>query len=78
MTAIQLTFATAIRPLAEAYEIDYNDHTSHRQGTTLLGTWTVATAKRVGNLAEFLADSPLRGSGVNVRRMTDQPPAVEL
>src|SRR5216684_1331306 len=31
--------------------------------------------KRVGNLAEFFAASPLRGSGLKVRRLKKHPPA---
>jgi prevent-host-death family protein len=34
--------------------------------------------KRTGNLAEFLAASPLRGSGLTVRRIQDRPRKVEL
>jgi prevent-host-death family protein len=34
--------------------------------------------KRVGNLAEFFAASPLRGSGVKIRRRTDRPRKVDL
>jgi prevent-host-death family protein len=34
--------------------------------------------KRVGNLAEFLASSPLRGSGLRVKRSKDGPRKVDL
>jgi prevent-host-death family protein len=34
--------------------------------------------KRIGNLAEFFAASPLRGSGLKVRRPKDVPRKVEL
>jgi prevent-host-death family protein len=34
--------------------------------------------KRTGNLAEFFAASPLRGSGLKVRRLTDRPHKVDL
>jgi len=34
--------------------------------------------KRVGNLAEFLASSPLRGSSLKVRRSRDRQRKVEL
>jgi prevent-host-death family protein len=34
--------------------------------------------KRAGNLAEFLAASPLRGSGITIRRRKDRPRKVEL
>jgi prevent-host-death family protein len=34
--------------------------------------------KRVGNLAEFFAASPLRGSGLKVRRLKERPPKVHL
>jgi prevent-host-death family protein len=30
-------------------------------------------SKRTGNLAEFFAASPLRGSGLRVKRSTDRP-----
>jgi prevent-host-death family protein len=30
-------------------------------------------SRRTGNLAEFFAESPLRGSGLKVRRATDRP-----
>jgi prevent-host-death family protein len=33
---------------------------------------------RIGNLAEFFAASPLRGSGLKVRRKKDGPRAVDL
>ena len=35
-------------------------------------------AKRVGNLAEFFASSPLRGSGLRVKRSKDGPRKVHL
>ena len=34
--------------------------------------------KRRGNLAEFLAASPLRGSGLEVRRPEDRPREIKL
>lgn len=34
--------------------------------------------KRKGNLAEFFAASPLRGSGIRVRRPTGRPRKVDL
>ena len=34
--------------------------------------------KRVGNLAEFLAASPLRGSGLTVERVKDSPLEIDL
>jgi prevent-host-death family protein len=34
--------------------------------------------KRTGNLAEFFAASPLRGSGVKIRRLKDRPRKVDL
>jgi prevent-host-death family protein len=34
--------------------------------------------KRVGNLAEFFAASPLRGSGIKVRRSKDRQRKVDL
>lgn len=34
--------------------------------------------KRTGNLAEFLAASPLRGSGLRVKRKTDRVRKVDL
>jgi prevent-host-death family protein len=34
--------------------------------------------KRKGNLAEFFASSPLRGSGIRVRRPTGRPRKVNL
>jgi prevent-host-death family protein len=34
--------------------------------------------KRVGNLAEFFAASPLRGSGIRVKRKRDRPRKAEL
>jgi prevent-host-death family protein len=35
-------------------------------------------SKRCGNLAEFFAASPLRGSQLNVRRLKDRPRRVDL
>ena len=34
--------------------------------------------KRVGNLAEFLAQSPLRGSAMKTERIKDYPPDLDL
>lgn len=34
--------------------------------------------KRKGNLAEFFASSPLRGSGLEVERLDDEPREIEL
>lgn len=34
--------------------------------------------RRVGNLAEFLASSPLRGSGLKLSRRKDRPRKVDL
>jgi prevent-host-death family protein len=34
--------------------------------------------KRAGNLAEFFAGSPLRGSGVAIERTTDGPREIDL
>ena len=35
-------------------------------------------SKRAGNLAEFFAGSPLRGSGLALRRRKDRPRKVDL
>ena len=34
--------------------------------------------QRVGNLAEFFAASPLRGSGLKIRRLRDRPRKISL
>jgi prevent-host-death family protein len=34
--------------------------------------------KRVGNLAEFFAASPLRGSGIRIRRIKDRSRKIDL
>jgi prevent-host-death family protein len=34
--------------------------------------------KRVGNLAEFFAESPLRESGLKIRRLKQQPRKISL
>jgi prevent-host-death family protein len=34
--------------------------------------------KRTGNLAEFFAASPLRGSGLKADRLTDRPRGIDL
>jgi len=34
--------------------------------------------KRAGNLAEFFATSPLRGSGIRVKRVADRPRKINL
>jgi prevent-host-death family protein len=34
--------------------------------------------KRVGTLAEFFANSPLRGSGLKLRRIKDRPRKIDL
>jgi prevent-host-death family protein len=41
------------------------------------GEWDRKT-KRTGNLAEFFAGSPLRGSGLKVKRTKDRPRRVDL
>jgi prevent-host-death family protein len=35
-------------------------------------------SKRTGNLAEFFANSPLRESGIEIKRKKDRPRKVEL
>jgi prevent-host-death family protein len=35
-------------------------------------------SKRKGNLAEFLANSPLRDSGLDLERLDDKPREIEL
>ena len=35
-------------------------------------------AHRVGNLAEFFANSPLRGSGMKIRRSKERPRKINL
>ncbi len=35
-------------------------------------------SRRTGNLAEFFAASPLRGSGLKIKRRKDRPRAVDL
>jgi prevent-host-death family protein len=39
--------------------------------------WNRKTA-RVGTLSEFFANSPLRGSGIDLRRRRDRPRKVDL
>jgi prevent-host-death family protein len=34
--------------------------------------------RRTGNLAEFFASSPLRGSGLKIRRRKDRPRKIDL
>ena len=34
--------------------------------------------RRAGNLAEFFAASPLRGSGIKIKRVKDRPRKVDL
>jgi len=41
------------------------------------GEWERKT-KRVGNLAEFFAASPLRGSGIKLRRSKELPREIDL
>ncbi len=50
-----------------------------RTAAVLVGAeeWQRKT-KRVGNLAEFFAASPLRGSGMKVRRLKEQPRKINL
>jgi prevent-host-death family protein len=35
-------------------------------------------SRRTGNLAEFFAASPLRGSGLQIKRTKDRPRAIEM
>jgi prevent-host-death family protein len=35
-------------------------------------------SRRIGNLAEFFAASPLRGSGVQIKRRKDRPRRLDL
>ncbi len=37
-----------------------------------------AKARRVGTLVEFFANSPLRGSGLKLRRIKDRPRKIDL
>lgn len=50
-----------------------------RTAAVLVGAeeWQRKT-KRVGNLAEFFAASPLRGSGMKVRRLKERPRKINL
>jgi hypothetical protein len=63
---------------------DYHDHPDHpideAPSAMSATTWTVAEAKakRTGNLAEFFAASPLRGSGMKARRIKDRPRPIRL
>jgi prevent-host-death family protein len=54
--------------------------TRNRRGTVLVGTAAEREpkAKHKGNLAEFFAASPLRGSRAKVRRLTGRPRKVDL
>ncbi len=50
-----------------------------REAAVVVGAeeWQRKT-KRRGNLAEFLATSPLRGSGLKVRRLRERPRKINL
>jgi prevent-host-death family protein len=50
-----------------------------RRAAVLVGAeeWERKTT-RVGNLAEFFASSPLRGSGLKVSRLKQQPAKIRL
>ncbi len=50
-----------------------------RRAAVIVGAeeWERKTA-RTGNLAEFFAASPLRGSGLRVRRVKDRPRKLHL
>ncbi|MGA3106437.1 MAG: type II toxin-antitoxin system Phd/YefM family antitoxin [Terriglobales bacterium] len=50
-----------------------------RKAAVIVGAeeWEYKT-KRVGNLAEFLAASPLRESGLKLRRRSERPRKIEL
>jgi prevent-host-death family protein len=50
-----------------------------REAAVVVGVeeWQRKT-KRVGNLAEFFAESPLRESGLKIRRLKGQPRKINL
>jgi prevent-host-death family protein len=78
MVADSWTVAEAKAKLSEVIE---NAHRSGPQTITRSGRRAVVVVdaeewdrktRRTGNLAEFLAASPLRGSGLKTRRSTDR------
>jgi len=78
------TVAEAKAKFSEVVEraISEGPQTISRRGRTaavLVGAeeWQRKT-QRVGNLAEFLAASPLRGSGLKVRRRQEKPRKIDL
>jgi prevent-host-death family protein len=84
MATDQWTVAEAKAKLSEVIERarSTGPQTITRSGRTAVvvvaaDEWERKT-KRVGNLAEFLAASPLRGSQVRVKRLQDRSRKVEL
>jgi len=84
MGAQSWTVAEAKAKFSEMIERAMSDgpQTITRKGRTaavVVGAeeWQRKT-KRVGNLAEFFAASPLRGSGLKLRRLKEQPQKIHL
>jgi prevent-host-death family protein len=84
MTGDTWTVAAAKAKLSEVIERarSGDPQTITRNGRTAVVVvaaeeWERKT-KRVGNLAEFFASSPLRGSGAAIRRVKGRPRKVDL
>ena len=84
MTISTWTVAQAKARLSEVIEMarSRGPQTITRQGRTAVVVvsaeeWERKT-KRVGNLAEFFAESPLRDSGLTVQRRIDQARKLDL
>jgi prevent-host-death family protein len=84
MGASTWTVAAAKAKLSEVIDLarSQGPQTITRNGRTavvIVGAeeWERKT-KRVGNLAEFFAASPLRGSGLKVKRLKDRPRKIDL
>jgi len=84
MGTLNWTVAKAKSKFSEIIEraISEGPQTITRRGRTaavVVGAeeWQRKT-KRSGNLAEFFAESPLRGSGLKVRRSKSQPRKISL
>ena len=84
MTADSWTIAEAKAKFSEVVEKARSDgpQTITRRGRTAVVVvaaeeWDRKT-KRTGNLAEFFASSPLRGSGIKIARRKDKARKVDL
>ena len=85
MSATTWTVAEAKAKFSEVIEWGTVARSADDHAAMVKRPWVIVAAeewerktKRTGNLAEFFAASPLRGSGVKARRIKDRPRRIDL